>query len=147
MSPAAPNLAWTAFGVLGTLVVTAASWELLRQIAPTVADRAGYVGLFAVFGQVLDGVSTLIGVDALSLAERVPLSRAILGVAAELPTAPLFGTGWLFVLVKLGLALAVVVAVADLRGADDDYRRGVLLAAGLVGLIPGLSNLWLYATV
>ncbi|WP_254545852.1 DUF63 family protein [Halomarina pelagica] len=142
----APYLAWTAFGVLGTLVVTAAAWELLRQAAPAVAARSGYVERFAVFGQALDGVSTLVGVDALSFVELVPISRAILEVAAGLPTAPLFGTGWLFVLVKLGVALAVVVAVADLRGSDDDYRRAVLIAAGLVGLLPGLSNLLLYAT-
>jgi uncharacterized membrane protein len=97
------------------------------------------------FGHGLDGVSTAIGVDILGFGERTPASRVILDIAAELPTADTLGVGWLFLVVKLGVAAAVVALFVEL--VEEDPRQGYLLLAlvAALGLGPGVHNLLLYA--
>ena len=126
--------------VAGALAASGAVWGLLRAYRPALT-ATGRSGLFAVFGQALDAVSTLVGVDVLAFTERVTASRAVLEAAGALPTAPALGTGWLFVLVKLGLAVAVLALVRPELDATPARAKTLLLMAGTVGLVPGVSNL------
>jgi uncharacterized membrane protein len=134
---------WPGVALVAASAVTAAGWWLLGRGTPTAA-ATGWPGVLVLFAHVLDGVSTAVGVDVLGFGERTPISRVIMDVAAALPTAEVLGVGWLFVLVKLGAAGAVVVLFADL--VEDDPRQGYLLLAvvAAVGLGPGVHNLLLY---
>lgn len=139
------TLAWPLGGVLLTVVVTAVGWWLLGRLRPAATATTGAVGLLALFGHTLDGISTAIGIDVLGFAERTPLSRVILGVGETLPSAEIIGSGWLFVGVKLAVAGAVVVLFrAYVEDAPTEgYALLGLLAA--VGLGPGVHNLLLFA--
>jgi uncharacterized membrane protein len=135
---------WPAAGVVVTLLLTAASWGTLRRLRPAAVTATGRVGLLAVLGHTLDAVSTTVGVDVLGYGERTPLSRLILDAAAALPTADTLGTGWLFVLVKIGVVSAVVVLFAEY--VDDEPSEGfpLLGVIAAVGLGPGTYNLLLF---
>ncbi|MDZ7700686.1 MAG: DUF63 family protein [Halobacteriales archaeon] len=135
---------WPVAGLLVAAGLTAATWRGLRSLVPE-AGATGYAGVVVLFGHALDGASTAIGVDLLGFGERTPASRLILDVAAALPTAEAIGVGWLFVLVKLAVAAAVVWLFADF--VESDPRQGYLLLAvvAAVGLGPGVHNLLLYA--
>ena len=138
-------LFWPAVGAVLTLPVTALAWAVLRRLRPEETAVTGAVGLLALFGHVLDAVSTTVGVDILGFGERTPLSRWIMEFAAELPTAELLGTGWLFLLVKVVLVGGVVVLFADY--IEETPGEGYLLLGFIaaVGLGPGTHNLLLFA--
>ncbi|TQQ82798.1 DUF63 family protein [Halonotius terrestris] len=135
---------WPAVGAVATIAVTAAAWLTLRWLRPAATAATGRVGLVAVFGHTLDAVSTTVGVDVLGFGERTPLSRVILEAAAALPTADAIGTGWLFVLVKLGVVGGVIVLFRDY--VEDEPTEGYLLLGliAAVGLGPGFHNLLLF---
>lgn len=137
------RLGWPTVGVVVGVALAGITWGLLRRVVPATA-RTGWPGVLVVFAHALDGVSTAVGVDVLGFGERTPASQIILDLAAALPTADLIGVGWLFVLVKLGVAGAVVALFAGL--VEEDPRQGYLLLAvvAAVGLGPGLHNLLLY---
>lgn len=138
------HLEWLVLGVVASLIITAGAWVAFRRFTPSLSIEAPLVGQLVIFAHALDGVSTAIGVDLLGFAERTPASQAILDVAAALPTASILGTGWLFVLVKVGIAIAVVWVFADY--VSEDPITGNLLLTGIiaVGLGPGAHNLLLY---
>ncbi|MFB6354079.1 MAG: DUF63 family protein [Halobacteriales archaeon] len=135
---------WPAVGLLLAFVVAAAAWRVIVRLAPEAA-ATGWPGRLVVFAHALDGLSTAIGVDVIGFGERTPLSRLVMDIAGALPTAETVGVGWLFVLVKLAVAGAVVALFAGL--VDEDPRQGYLLLAVIaaVGLGPGIHNLLLYA--
>ena len=139
------SLFWPALGAIITLPVTAVAWGGLRRLRPEAAAVTGSVGVLALFGHVLDAISTTVGVDILGFGEQTPLSRWILEFAAELPTAELLGTGWLFVLIKVVLVGGVVVLFADY--IEETPAEGYLLLGFItaVGLGPGVHNLLLFA--
>jgi len=139
------TLFWPTTIAVGSVAVTAIAWLALRQLRPTAATTTGWVGLLAVFGHTLDGVSTAIGVDILGFGERSPVSRWIMAFADRLPTAEALGSGWLFVLVKLAVAGGVVVVFADY--IEEEPTEGLLLLGFIaaVGLGPGVHNLLLFA--
>ncbi|PYZ03214.1 hypothetical protein C8039_17815 [Halogeometricum sp. wsp3] len=60
----------------------------------------------SMFAHMLDGVSTAVGADVSRITE---LTRAggVFELAGTLPTAPYLGKGWLFVFVKLLVAIGV----------------------------------------
>ena len=135
---------WPVVGLVVTGVVTAAAiipFSLRYTDAVAITEKAGFV---VVFGHALDGVSTAIGIDILGAHERSPLPRAIMEFAGDLPTAPYIGEGWLFVVVKLVLALALVALFADyVRERPARGYLALILVAG-VGLGPGAHNLLLF---
>jgi len=138
------QLLWPAVGLLVAVAITVALWEATRRTYPDAAVATGAAGALALFGHALDAVSTAVGVDVLGFGERTPVSQIVLDVAASLPTADAIGVGWLFVLVKLVIAEAVVVLFADL--IREDPREGYLLlgAVAAVGLGPGAHNILLF---
>ncbi|NHN59931.1 MULTISPECIES: DUF63 family protein [Halorussus] len=143
-APDGLRLFWPLVGLVVATVLAAALWAATRRTYPGVTAATGAVGALALFGHALDAVSTAVGVDLLGFGERTPISRAVLDLAASLPTAETLGVGWLFVLVKLVIAEVVVVLFADF--VREDPRQGFLLlgAVAAVGLGPGAHNLILF---
>lgn len=135
---------WPLVGLLVAVLLTAALWAATRWTYPGVAATTGAVGALALFSHALDGVSTAVGVDLLGFGERTPVSRAVLDVAASLPTADVLGVGWLFVLVKLAIAEAVVILFADFVREDPTEGYLLLGLVAAVGLGPGAHNLILF---
>ncbi|WP_435197143.1 DUF63 family protein [Natronomonas sp. EA1] len=132
------TLAWPLFGLLASLLVAAGVWFGLR-------DRlslrvAGAPGALAVFGHVLDGISTAVGLH-LGFGEQTPLSALLIefGHFAPLPE------GWLFVLVKVGLAALVVNLLVPYVREKPGEGALALGAVAAVGLGPGAHNLVLFA--
>lgn len=136
---------WPTAAAVASLLVTALAWGALGRLRPAATATTGAVGLLAVFGHVLDGVSTAIGVDILGFGERSPVSRWVMEAAEQLPTAEALGSGWLFVLVKLVVAGSVVVLFVDY--IEETPTEGYLLLGFIaaVGFGPGVHNLLLFA--
>ena len=130
--------------LLLSAVAAAATWALLRRRYPEVTST-GRVGALAVAGHALDGVSTAVGIDLLGFGERTPLSALIIEFAASLPTEPLIGSGWLFVLVKLVVAAVVVAALTEMVREEPTRGRLLLGFVAAVGLGPGAHNVLLFA--
>jgi len=139
------RLLWPLVALVVAAVLSAAVWLVLGRVRPDTVAVTGAVGALAVFGHALDGVSTAVGVDVLGFAEQTPISRLIMHAAAGLPTASVLGVGWLFVLVKV--ALAVVVVALFTEYVREEPTEGFLLVGlvAAVGLGPGAHNLLLYA--
>jgi uncharacterized membrane protein len=135
---------WSLAGVVLSVVVTAGVYLLVRAVDDAV-ESIRTVAVLAVFAHALDGVTTTIGVDVIGTGERSPLPAAIMEFAGTLPTEPFLGTGWLFVLVKLAIAVGIVLAFADIF--EDAPRQGTLLFLAVVafGLGPAVNNLVLFA--
>jgi len=138
------NFPWPLAAVAAAAVLGHVAWWSVRQWRPDDAEIAGAAGALAVFGHVLDGTSTAVGVDVLGFGEQTPLSALIMEFAGELPTAELLGVGWLFVLVKTALACGVAVLLADY--VREARSEGFLLFAVVtaVGLGPGAHNILLF---
>lgn len=136
---------WPVIGLVVAGIVAAVAWLLLSLTFTDAAAITGAPGALVVFAHSLDAISTAIGVDVLGAGERTPLSAAILDLAADLPTAELIGSGWLFILVKLLLALIIVAALEDLYRDAPRQARAVLGGVAAVGLGPGIHNLLLFA--
>ena len=129
----------------GGLALGAGVWVALGRLRPDDVGAVGYVGLLVLLAHALDGVSTAVGVDVLGFGERSPVSRAIMDVAAVLPTAEVLGVGWLFVTVKLVVAAAVVVLFAEYVREEPTQGYSLLGLVAAVGLGPASHNLLLYA--
>ncbi|MFB6252188.1 MAG: DUF63 family protein [Halobellus sp.] len=138
LSPLLPAAGVVAAGIIATVV-----WAILIWAVPDV-QAAGRLGAFALFAHVLDGVSTAVGVDLLGFGERTPLSRVIIEFAAGLPTASLVGSGWLFILVKIGVATLVVWLFADLYEEAPTQAQLFLGFVAAVGLGPAIHNVLLF---
>ncbi len=139
VAPTLPGIALLVGAGLGM----AAGVAMFRLYPPS--RETGGAGLATVVAHGIDGVTTAVGVDLLGFGERSPVSRAILEFAAGLPTATTFGSGWLFVLVKLLIAAGAVAAMTGY--VREDPREGYLLLAliAAVGLGPGFHNAVLFA--
>jgi uncharacterized membrane protein len=126
-----------------SLVLATAVWLIARSYSADAAAAAG-AGWLVLLGHTLDGISTAVG-TTLGFAEQTPLSRVLIEVGSELVTLPFLGPAWLFVLVKVALAAAIVVYIGEYAAADP--QRGFLLLGGVaaVGLGPGAHNLVLFA--
>lgn len=135
--------AWPAIGLVVSAVLAGLAWTGVRRGWPTV-EVAGPAGALCVFAHALDGVSTAIGFDVLDFGERSPVSRAVLDVAAGLPTAEWIGAGWLFVAVKLALGTGVVVLLSEYVREEPAEGYLVLGFVAAVGLGPGAHNLLLF---
>jgi uncharacterized membrane protein len=141
LSPAGAR--WSAVALALTVPVAGAAWIGLTRLRPEVAVT-GSVGALAVFGHALDGVSTAVGTTQLGFGERTPLSRILLEVGG-LPSLPVIGEGWLFLLVKLAVATAVVWLFAAY--VRETPAEGYLLLGfvAAMGLGPAAHNLLLFS--
>ncbi|OYR58184.1 DUF63 family protein [Halorubrum halodurans] len=137
-----PGGYWSAVAVVGAVPIAALVRGALGRIEPGVAVTGG-VGALAVYGHALDGLSTALGVTQLGFGERSPLSRIILELDG-IPAAPVVGEGWLFLLVKLAVASAVVYLFVPY--VREEPSEGLLLLGfvAAVGLGPAVHNLLLF---
>lgn len=135
---------WPVVGLLVSMVLTAVVYFLIGTWRTYIIARARYAGAFVVFAHVFDAVTTTIGVDVMGAGERSAVPRAILDFAADLPTAETLGTGWLFILLKIFLASAIVIYFAD--GLKENETETNLLFAFVIalGLGPGVHNFFLF---
>lgn len=132
-------------GLVASVALAGVVYVALRRLRPVAVAQTGLLGALVVFGHTLDGVSTAIGVDLLGTGERSPIPAAIMEFAGQLPTAPVIGEGWLFVLVKLAVAGVVVVMFADFADEDPLWGNTALGVVAAVGLGPGAHNLLLFS--
>lgn len=137
-------LAWPAVGFLVALFVFVPLYYLLASWQTGAVATVGLAGATAVFAHLLDGVSTAIGVDLLGTTERTPLPRYIMDIAARLPTAEYIGRGWLFVVVKVLVAIGAVLLLADYADEDPNEANLLLAFVTALGLGPASNNLFLF---
>jgi uncharacterized membrane protein len=136
------NPVFPLFGTIIAGLVTALAWVLLSLTYTDIARYTGRTGAFVVFAHALDGVSTAMGYDVLeNVHERTPVSRMVLEFSASLPTEPYIGAGWLFVLVKVVLALVIVAAFREYLEESPRPARLLLAFVAAVGFGPGVYNL------
>lgn len=140
------SLWWPAVILVVTGLVTAGAWRVLSRVAPAAVTLAGWTGVLVVFGHAVDGVSTAVAYDVLGATERTPVSALLLEVGAAAPGADVFGSGWLFVLVKLGVAGGLLVLFRTYLADRPREARLLLAFVTAVGLGPAVQNL-LFATV
>jgi uncharacterized membrane protein len=125
-------------------ILTALIWVVLSLTYTTTAAITKKTGGVVIFGHVLDGISTAVGYDVIGVEEQVPISAAILRFGERFPYSETIGAGWLFVLVKTVLAIAIVVLFTEY--VREAPRRGRLLLTliAAIGLGPGMHNLMLF---
>jgi len=138
------TLAWPLAAVVAAAALGHVAWRVVERRRPLDVATVGGAGALAVFGHVLDGTSTAVGVDVLGFGEQTPLSAAIMHAAAGLPTEPYLGVGWLFVVVKVALAGAVVVMLAEYVREEPAEGNLLLAVVTAVGLGPGAHNVLLF---
>lgn len=138
------DLFWPVIAVVVAGIVTAIAWVALSLWFTDVAATTSYTGALVVFGHAIDGVSTAVGYDVIGVGETVPLSALILEAGESLPTADYVGAGWLFILVKVVLALVILGLFKEY--VDEAPRQARILLAGVaaVGLGPGIHNVLLF---
>lgn len=135
---------WPVVAVIVAGIIAAVAWMLVSLWFTELAAATGLTGALVIFSQALDGVSTAIGFDVLGAGEEVPLSAIILDLGTSLPTAEVLGGGWLFVVVKVVLAVVVIGLFTDLvREWPHKARLGLAFVIA-VGLGPGVHNLLLF---
>ncbi|MDZ7731355.1 MAG: DUF63 family protein [Natrialbaceae archaeon] len=135
---------WPVVAVIIAGLIAAVAWVLVSLWFTEIAAVTGLTGALVVFAHSLDGVSTAIGFDVIGAGEQVPTSALLLEAGASLPTAEFVGAGWLFVLIKVLLALAVLGLFSEILRDWPHKARLVLVAIAAVGLGPGVHNLLLF---
>lgn len=138
------DLFWPVISVIVAGIVTAIAWIGLSLWVTDVAATTGWTGALVVFGHAIDGVSTAVGYDVLGASEEVPFSALILEASGALPTAEYIGAGWLFVLVKVGLALVIIGLFREYVEDRPQEARTILALIAAVGLGPGVHNVLLF---
>ncbi|SER55288.1 DUF63 family protein [Natrinema salaciae] len=135
---------WPVISVVIAGIVTAIAWIALSLWFTDVAATTGATGALVVFGHTLDGVTTAIGYDVLAAGEDVPLSLLILEAGEALPTADYIGAGWLFVLVKVALAMGILGLFREYVEEAPRQARTLLALVAAVGLGPAVHNVLLF---
>jgi len=136
---------WSAAALVITVPITIAVYFIVAYTATGVVARARLLGGLVVFAHALDGITTAVGVDILGTGERSPLPEAIMELAGRLPVAETIGVGWLFILVKLAIAVGVVIAFADYLETKPVHGNLAFAAIIALGLGPAVNNLLLFA--
>jgi uncharacterized membrane protein len=133
-----------AVGLLVSLVLTGLLSVAIDRWRPAVLAETGDAGVLVLFAHVFDGVTTTIGVDVLGTGERSALPARIMDLAGALPTAQYVGTGWLFVVVKIAVATAVLAFFVDFVREEPARAYLLLAVVAAVGLGPGANNFLLF---
>jgi uncharacterized membrane protein len=138
------ELVWPTVIVMGSLLLTGLVVLALSLWRTPLFLRVRYVAPVVIFAHVLDGVSTAVGADVIGITERTPIPAAIMDLAGQLPTADVIGVGWLFVLVKVVVTLAIIIGFH--RYVEDEPVESTLLltVVAAVGLGPAANNIMLF---
>ena len=93
------------------------------------------------FGQLCDGLATMVGIDYFGYSEKHPLSDAVIQFGGSLN---ILGEGaWLFFLVKASLVTLIVWMFSQMRveSRQQHLRVLIVLAVMIVGMAPGLRDI------
>ena len=93
------------------------------------------------FGQLCDGLATMVGIDYFGYSEKHPLSDAVIQFGGSLD---ILGEGaWLFFLVKASLVTLIVWMFSQMRveSRQQHLRVLIVLAVMIVGMAPGLRDI------
>jgi uncharacterized membrane protein len=93
------------------------------------------------FGQLCDGLATMVGIDWFGYSEKHPLSDAVIQFGNGFD---ILGEGaWLFFLVKAALASLIIWMFSQLRieSRQQHLRVLIVLAVMIVGMAPGLRDI------
>ena len=93
------------------------------------------------FGQLCDGLATMVGIDYFGYSEKHPLSDAVIQFGDSLD---ILGEGaWLFFLVKASLVTLIVWMFSQMRveSRQQHLRVLIVLAVMIVGMAPGLRDI------
>ena len=132
-------------GLLGSLALAALLYLVVGFWRPYVVAKARYVGGLVLFAHVFDAITTAIGVELLDATERSTFPRLILDIAADLPTADLLGEAWLFVVVKMAIATAIVVLFSSYPETEPTEGNLFFAFIAAIGLGPAVHNFFLFA--
>ena len=99
-----------------------------------------------VFGQLCDGIATMVGIDMFGYGEKHPVSNQVIIYGGHINEALgiNFGEGaWLFATVKALLVGLIVWLFAQMRveHRQQHFRLLIVLAVLIVGLAPGLRDI------
>jgi uncharacterized membrane protein len=93
------------------------------------------------FGQLCDGLATMIGIDWFGYSEKHPVSDAVIQFGDSLN---LLGEGaWLFFLVKAAIVSLIIWMFTQMRieSRQQHLRILIVLAVMIVGMAPGLRDI------
>ena len=93
------------------------------------------------FGQLCDGLATMVGIDWFNYTEKHPISDAVIQFGDSLN---LFGEGaWLFFLVKAAIVSLIIWMFSQMRieSRQQHLRILIVLAVMIVGMAPGLRDI------
>ena len=93
------------------------------------------------FGQLCDGLATMVGIDWFGYSEKHPVSDAVIQFGDSLDV---FGEGaWLFFLVKASIVALIIWLFSQMRieRKQQHLRVLIVLAVMIVGMAPGLRDI------
>lgn len=131
-------------GLIISLVLAFVIFMIIGLWRTYIIAHTRYVGFLVIFAHVLDGITTAIGVEILNTSERTFIPKMIMDFAADLPTADTLGEAWLFIVVKIIVASALVILFADYlneKPAEGNLYFALFIAFGLG---PAVNNFMLY---
>ena len=102
--------------------------------------------LAMVYGQLCDGIATMVGIDFFGYGEKHPVSNAVIQFGGEINNSIGISWGegaWLFALVKTILVAVIVWLFIEMRveRRQVHMRMLIVLAVLIVGLAPGLRDI------
>ena len=108
------------------------TWERMETLSPR-ATLGLPIILLAMYGQMVDGLATSVGLENYGYAEKHVLSQKVIDIA---------GTAWGFGVLKFGLAAMIwwLFATARFEHRHRHLRLLVILCLLVVGLAPGLRD-------
>ena len=101
--------------------------------------------LAMVFGQLCDGLATMVGIDYFDYTEKHPLSDAVIQYGGTISDSIGWDVegAWLFALVKAALVGIITYIFIEMRveNRQAHLRMLIVLAVLIVGLAPGLRDI------
>lgn len=138
------NLIEPTLGLIISLVLSFVIYILIGLWRTYIIANTRYVGFLVIFSHVFDAVTTAIGVEVMGFGERTFLPRMIMDFAAGLPTEPYLGEAWLFVLLKIVVASAIVIMFADYYREQPAEGNLFFAIVAAVGLGPAVHNFFIF---
>ncbi|MFW6376514.1 MAG: DUF63 family protein [archaeon] len=141
-----------AVNLVGAVVVTAVTWYAIARFAPELNAGTEAMGIPIIFGQAIDGVANVVGLDWASelglgydLVPKHPVNAFVVDVTSSvLPASVVQVTGdaWPFLIIKM-VAAVFVIWIFDEAVYEESPRFTIMLliAVVAVGLGPGTRDM------
>jgi uncharacterized membrane protein len=136
------------------LALTGATWWAIERYAPELNRGTGLIGALVIFGQAVDGVANVVGLDwgaelgypGGDLSGKHPVNRFVVDTTQDLLPASVIqvtGDAWPFLVIKM-IAAVMVVWIFDetvFQEESKQYTIMLLVAVLAVGLGPGTRDM------